>query len=92
MPSRPRASSSSSAAIWKAEPPRSLAVRRRSSVFGTLQLELLDRCRWQTRAELATAIFEWIEGWYNPRRRHSSVADLSPVDYERRLATVTDAA
>ena len=45
---------------------------------------LLDRCRWQTRAELATAIFEWIEGWYNPRRRHSSVADL-------RL-TVTDAA
>ena len=62
------------------------------SFFGTLQLELLDRCRWQTRAELATAIFEWIEGWYNPRRRHSSVADLSPVDYERRLATVTDAA
>ena len=62
------------------------------SFFGTLQLELLDRCRWQTRAELATAIFEWIEGWYNPRRRHSSVGDLSPVDYERRLATVTDAA
>ena len=62
------------------------------SFFGTLQLELLDRCRWQTRAELATAIFEWIEGWYNPRRPHSSVADLSPVDYERRLATVTDAA
>ena len=29
----------------------------------------------------ATAIFEWIEGWYNPRRRHSSVADLSPVDF-----------
>jgi transposase InsO family protein len=62
------------------------------SFFGTLQLELLDRRRWQTRAELATAIFEWIEGWYNPRRRHSSLGDLSPVDYERRPATVSDAA
>ena len=62
------------------------------SFFGTLQLELLDRRRWQTRAELTTAIFEWIEGWYNPRRRHSSVGDLSPVDYERRLTTATDAA
>lgn len=62
------------------------------SFFGTLQLELLDRRRWQTRAELASAIFEWIEGWYNPRRRHSSIGDLSPVDYERRSATVSDAA
>jgi putative transposase len=62
------------------------------SFFGTLQLELLDRRRWQARAELASAIFEWIEGWYNPRRRHSSIDDLSPVDYERRSATATDAA
>jgi transposase InsO family protein len=62
------------------------------SFFGSLQLELLDRRRWQTRAELATAIFEWIEAWYNPLRRHSSVGDLSPVDYERRRTTVTDAA
>ena len=62
------------------------------SFFGTLQLELLDRRRWQSRAELASAIFEWIEGWYNPRRRHSSIDDLSPVDYERRSATATDAA
>ena len=44
------------------------------SFFGTLQLELLDRRSWTTRAELASAIFEWIEGWYNPRRRHTSVA------------------
>jgi len=62
------------------------------SFFGTLQLELLDRRSWMTRGELASAIFEWIEGWYNPRRRHSSIGDLSPVDYERRRATVTDAA
>ena len=52
----------------------------------TLQLELLDRRSWTTRAELASAIFEWIEGWYNPRRRHTSIGDLSPVEYERRPA------
>ena len=37
---------------------------------------------WETRAELATAIFEWIECWYNPLRRHSSIGMLSPADYE----------
>jgi putative transposase len=37
------------------------------SFFGTLQLELLDRHQWRTRRELALAIFEWIEAWYNPR-------------------------
>ncbi len=52
------------------------------SFFGTLQLELLDRHQWQTRQELASAIFEWIECFYNPQRRHSSVGMLSPVDYE----------
>jgi putative transposase len=54
------------------------------SFFGTMQLELLDKRTWQTRDELANAIFEWIEGWYNPRRRHTSIDGLSPVDYERR--------
>ena len=62
------------------------------SFFGTLQRELLDRQSWTTRAELAGAIFEWIEGWYNPRRRHTSIGDLSPVDYERRPTADTDAA
>ena len=62
------------------------------SFFGTLQRELLDRRSWTTRAELASAIFEWIEGWYNPRRRHTSIGDLSPVDYERRLTTAAEAA
>jgi transposase InsO family protein len=61
------------------------------SFFGTLQLELLDTRTWRTRAELASAIFEWIEGWYNPRRRHTSIGDLSPVDYEGRPAA-TEAA
>ena len=53
------------------------------SFFGTLQRELLDRRSWTTRQELASAIFEWIEAWYNPRRRHSLIAYLSPVEYER---------
>lgn len=53
------------------------------SFFSTLQRELLDRRKWQTRKELASAIFEWIEAWYNPHRRHSSIGHLSPVAYER---------
>ena len=38
------------------------------SFFGTLQLELLDEHHWESREQLAPAIFEWIEAWYNPRR------------------------
>jgi hypothetical protein len=41
------------------------------SFFGTLQLELLDEHHWESRQQLAQAIFEWIEAWYSPRRRHS---------------------
>jgi transposase InsO family protein len=62
------------------------------SFFGTLQRELLDRRPWQTRKELASAIFEWIEAWYNPRRRHTSIDHLSPVDYERLYTAAVDAA
>ena len=62
------------------------------SFFGTMQLELLDRKPWATRGELARASFEWIESWYNPRRRHTSIGDLSPVDYERRPTADIDAA
>ena len=62
------------------------------SFFGTLQRELLDRRQWATRKDLAAAIFEWIEAWYNPRRRHTSNANLSPVDYERLFTAAADAA
>ena len=55
------------------------------SFFSTLQRELLDTRRWTSRAELGSAIFEWIEAWYNPRRRHTALANLSPVDYEHQL-------
>jgi putative transposase len=52
------------------------------SFFGSLQIELLDRRHWQTRAELADAIFEWIEAFYNPLRRHSALGYLSPLEFE----------
>ena len=54
------------------------------SFWGTMQLELLDTKKWATRADLANAVFEWIECWYNPYRRHSSIGMLSPNEYERR--------
>jgi putative transposase len=43
------------------------------SFFSTLQRELLDEHRWESRRQLALAVFEWIEAWYNRRRRHSSI-------------------
>jgi len=52
------------------------------SFFGSLQIELLNTRTWDTRDELAQAIFEWIEAWYNPRRRHTYCDMLSPIDYE----------
>lgn len=62
------------------------------SFFGTLQLELLDRRNWQTRRELAQAIFEYIEAFYNPERRHTSINNLSPIDYETYHASLTEVA
>ena len=59
------------------------------SFWGTLQLEVLDRKTWNSREELANAIFEWIECWYKPNRRHSSIGMLSPVDFEQ-LHTPSD--
>jgi putative transposase len=62
------------------------------SFFSTLQRELLDRRSWATRKELATAIFEWIEAWYNPHRRHSRIGYHSPVQYERLYTATAGAA
>ena len=58
------------------------------SFFATLECELLDRRRFRTQAEARIAIFEFIEGWYNPHRRHSSLEYESPISYERRSQTV----
>ena len=62
------------------------------SFFHTLQLELLDEHHWTTRRQLASAIFEWIECWYNPTRRHSSIGILSPISYEAAHAPAATAA
>ena len=47
------------------------------SFFATLECELIDRKSLRTRAEAKMALFDFIEGWYNPRRRHSALGYLS---------------
>ncbi|MBP2672176.1 MAG: transposase orfB, family, partial [candidate division NC10 bacterium] len=54
------------------------------SFFATLECELLDRVIFKTQAEARPAVFDFIEGSYNPQRRHSSIDYHSPRDYERR--------
>ena len=54
------------------------------SFFATLECELIDREHFATRAEARMAVFEFIEGWYNPHRRHSALDYQSPVAYERK--------
>jgi putative transposase len=57
------------------------------SFFASLECELIDRKTFKTRTEARLAVFTWIEGWYNPRRRHSALGYLSPVNFERRSPT-----
>jgi putative transposase len=52
----------------------------------TLKKEQIYRQSWATRAAARAAIFGYIEGWYNPRRRHSTLGYLSPVEFERHHA------
>jgi putative transposase len=54
------------------------------SFFATLECELLDRQRFGTQADARMAVFDFLEGWYNPHRRHSSLGYLSPAEFERR--------
>jgi hypothetical protein len=56
--------------------------------FATLECELLDRRRFKTQAEARIALFEFIEGFYNPRRRHSSLGYLSPVKFECQFTVI----
>ena len=51
--------------------------------MAALECELLDRTKWATHAEARSAVFAFIEGWYNTRRRHSALGYLSPLDFER---------
>ena len=53
------------------------------SFFATLECELLDRSRFKTHSDARNAIFDFIEGFYNPQRRHSSLGYVSPMAFER---------
>ena len=55
--------------------------------FATLECELLDKHRFQTRDQARMAVFDFIEGWYNSQRRHSSLGMQSPAKFERRWRT-----
>ncbi|MBC7220928.1 IS3 family transposase [Candidatus Bipolaricaulota bacterium] len=57
------------------------------SFLATMECELLDRQAFATRDEARQAVFEYIEGWYNPHRRHSALGYESPLSYERRYAS-----
>ena len=62
------------------------------SFFGTLETELIDRSSWRTRADARLAVFDYIETFYNPIRRHSALGHLSPAEFERRYRSTTTAA
>jgi len=53
------------------------------SFFASLECELIERRNLQSQTEARIALFTWMEGWYNPRRRHSALTYLSPINYER---------
>ncbi len=50
--------------------------------WGRMQTELMNTKTWRTRAELASAIFSYIEVFHNQERRHSSLGYLTPVEFE----------
>jgi transposase InsO family protein len=58
------------------------------SFFATIKTELIHRRTWPTRKAAISAIFDYIEGWYNTRRRHSTLGYLSPAQYESTI-TIT---
>jgi putative transposase len=55
------------------------------SFFATIKRELIDTRAWPTRAGLRRAVFDYIEGWYNTRRLHSSLGYRSPAEYEAHI-------
>ena len=59
------------------------------SFFASLECELIDRKSWQTKTEARLALFTYIEAWYNPRRRHSALDYLSPINYENKRSRLS---
>jgi Integrase core domain len=60
---------------------------RMENFWSTLKIELVYRTTWRTRDEAENAIFTYIDGWYNTRRIQKGLGDLSPAEYEGRLAS-----
>jgi putative transposase len=56
------------------------------SFFSTLKIERIHRHRYATRDEMRADVFDYIERFYNPRRRHSTLGQISPIDFETRYA------
>ena len=56
------------------------------TLFKTLKAELIWRSVWLTRRQVELALFEYINGFYNPRRRHSTLGGKSPLAFERLVA------
>jgi len=63
-----------------------LLRQQMESFWALMQVELLNRERWNTRLELANAILEYLEIFHNRQRRHSSIGMLSPIEYGLRYA------
>lgn len=55
--------------------------------FSTLKLERANRRRCKTRDEARADLFDYIERFYNPRRKHSTLGNISPAEFERKFAT-----
>ena len=62
------------------------------SFFATIECELFARYKFASHADARLAIFRYIEGWYNPHRRHSGLGQVSPIRYEARMALASNAA
>ncbi len=62
------------------------------SFFASLEAELIERHSFESKAQARMAVFTWIEGWYNSRRRHSGLSYLSPLNFERSQQTRFNAA
>lgn len=56
------------------------------SFFATLECELLWRRRFRDQDEARLAVFQFLEGWYNPHRRHSALGNMSPIRFEEKHA------
>lgn len=56
------------------------------SFNATLECELLVKHRFRNQREAGLAVFDFIEGWYNPHRRHTSIGNISPIEFERRMS------